>query len=117
MKQRVVRASCASCLVIGLIGSLVAQAFYESVWHLANPNGIVTEEDMGALGDYPNVFAGWALLGWIPVLVGLILERSDESESTRSTIGSPGVVSSRVPHHPAYGSVQGGSNQLGAFAP
>jgi len=26
-------------------------------------------------------------------------------------IGSPGVVSSRVPHHPAYGSVQGGSNQ------
>ena len=32
-------------------------------------------------------------------------------------IGSPGVVSPRVPHHPAYGSVQGGSNQRGAFAP
>ena len=32
-------------------------------------------------------------------------------------IGSPGVVSSRVPHHPAYGSVQGGSNQTRAFAP
>ena len=28
----------------------------------------------------------------------------------RDRIGSPGVVSSRVPHHPAYGSVQGGSN-------
>ena len=29
----------------------------------------------------------------------------------------PGVINSRVPHHPAYGSVQGGSNQRGAFAP
>jgi hypothetical protein len=26
-------------------------------------------------------------------------------------IGSRGVISSPVPHHPAYGSVQGGSNQ------
>ena len=32
-------------------------------------------------------------------------------------IGSPGVISSRVPHHPAYGSVQGGSNQTRAFGP
>jgi len=30
----------------------------------------------------------------------------------RRRIGSPGVISSRVPHHPAYGSVQGGSNQF-----
>jgi hypothetical protein len=32
-------------------------------------------------------------------------------------IGSPGVVNSRVPHHPAYGSVQGGSNQTRASGP
>jgi|Laugrefabdmm15dn_1035133.scaffolds.fasta_scaffold70296_2 predicted transcriptional regulator len=30
----------------------------------------------------------------------------------RRRIGSRGVISSPVPHHPAYGSVQGGSNQL-----
>jgi len=36
---------------------------------------------------------------------------------TNRRIGSPGVISSRVPHHPAYGSVQGGSNQTRAFGP
>ncbi len=74
VKQRVVRAILVPVVwCIGLIGSLIAHAFYESVWHSANPNGIVTEEEMVALGDYPNVFAGWVLLGWIPVLVGFVL--------------------------------------------
>jgi hypothetical protein len=34
------------------------------------------------------------------------------SAETKCRIGSSGVISSRVPHHPAYGSVQGGSNQF-----
>jgi hypothetical protein len=59
--------------LIGLIGSLIGQAFHMSAWFSTNPNGIVTEEDMIALGDYPNVFAGWLLLGWIPVVIGLVL--------------------------------------------
>ncbi len=74
VKQRVVRAILVpSVWSIGLIGSFIGQAFHESAWHSANPNGIVTEEDMVALGDYPNVFVGWVLLGWIPVVVALVL--------------------------------------------
>ena len=33
------------------------------------------------------------------------------------SIGVPRVISSRVSHHPAYGSVQGGSNQTRASGP
>jgi len=35
----------------------------------------------------------------------------------RGRIGSRGVISSPVPHHPAYGSGQGGSNQTRASGP
>jgi hypothetical protein len=42
--------------------------------------------------------------------LGLLLRR-------KRLIGSRGVVSSPVPHHPAYGSVQGGSNQTRASGP
>jgi len=60
---------------LGLVGSFVGHAFHEAGWLAAHPEGIVTEEDMMALGDYPNVFAGWVLLGWVPVLIGLVLAK------------------------------------------
>lgn len=74
VKQRVVLAVLVPAVwCIGLIGSFIGQTAHESAWHSANPSGIVAEEDMVALGDYPNVFDGWVLLGWIPVVVGLVL--------------------------------------------
>ena len=60
----------------GLVSSLIGQAFHEAAWHTANPMGIVTEDDMLALGDSPNVFVGWILLGWLPIVVGLLLSNS-----------------------------------------
>jgi hypothetical protein len=59
--------------VIGLVASFIGHTFHASAWHSANPKGIITEEDMITLGDYPNVFAGWLLLGWLPVVLGLVL--------------------------------------------
>jgi hypothetical protein len=56
-----------------LISSFIGQSFHEAAWQAANPQGVVTEDDMLALGDYPNVFAGWVLLGWLPIVVGLLL--------------------------------------------
>ena len=74
VKQRLIWAILVPVVwLIGLIGSFVGQAFHESAWHSANPNGVVTEKDMVALGDYPQVFIGWVLLGWIPVVTGLVL--------------------------------------------
>jgi hypothetical protein len=57
----------------GLVASIIGHTFHVSAWRSANPKGIVTEEDMISLGDYPNVFVGWLLLGWIPVVLGLVL--------------------------------------------
>ena len=37
------------------------------------------------------------------------------ADNTECRIGSRGVISSPAPHHPAYGSVQGGSNQTRAI--
>lgn len=61
--------------VCGLVCSFVGHYFHEAGWWMRHPEGIRTEEDMLALGDYPNVFAGWIMLGWIPVLVGLLLSK------------------------------------------
>ena len=61
--------------VVGLAGSLAGHYFHECAWVASHPAGVVTEDDMIALGDYPNVLAGWILLGWIPVLMGLVITR------------------------------------------
>jgi hypothetical protein len=61
--------------IIGLISSFVGHSFHEAGWMASHPDGIRTEEDMMAIGDYPNVFAGWIILGWLPVLVGLVLSK------------------------------------------
>jgi len=58
---------------IGLVASFIGHTFHASAWRAANPQGTVTEEDMVAIGDYPNVFVGWLLLGWLPVILGLVL--------------------------------------------
>lgn len=79
---------------IGLIGCLLAHSFHEASWHSNNPQGIVTEEDMIALGDYPNVFAGWVLLGWFPVALGLILARRQRRKIQAQQVGD-GDVSQR----------------------
>jgi hypothetical protein len=89
VKQRVVWAVLVPAVwCIGLIGSFIGQAFHESAWHSANPNGIVAEEDMVALGDYPNVFVGWLLLGWIPVVVGLVLSVRRNRDQRAQPVGS-----------------------------
>lgn len=73
-KQRLVRAVLVPVVwVVGLIGSFAGHAFHEAKWLADNPDGIVTEEDMAAIGDFANVFAGWVILGWAPVALGLIL--------------------------------------------
>lgn len=59
--------------LIGLSGSLLGHYFHERAWMVDHPHGAVTEEDILALGDYPNVLAGWLLLGWIPVMLGFFL--------------------------------------------
>ena len=59
--------------LVELAGVTLGQCFGECAWYRQHPAGMVTEEDMMALGDYPNVFAGWVLTGWIPVLIGLVL--------------------------------------------
>lgn len=59
--------------LIGLSGSFLGHYFHERAWMADHPLGAVTEEDMLALGDYPNVAAGWLLLGWIPVMLGFFL--------------------------------------------
>ncbi|MBG7606608.1 MAG: hypothetical protein IZT59_01040 [Verrucomicrobia bacterium] len=61
--------------IIGLISSFVGHSFHEAGWMASHPDGIRTEEDMMAIGDYPNVFTGWIILGWLPVLVGLVLSK------------------------------------------
>jgi hypothetical protein len=35
----------------------------------------MTEEEFFSVPDGPNVFAGWILLGWLPVLVGFLVTR------------------------------------------
>jgi hypothetical protein len=66
--------------ILGLVASFLGQSFHEAGWLATHPDGIQTEEDMMAHGDYPNVFAGWIMLGWIPVLAGLILSRRDRTK-------------------------------------
>jgi len=66
---------------------------------------------------------GWQNMAWTSNLAAMqvdgMLDLNDGNaviidaltgSGTVTTIGSSGVISSRVPHHPAYGSVQGGSN-------
>ena len=73
-RQRVVRMMLVPAVwVLGLIGSFVGQAFHEAAWLADHPAGAATEMDILSLGDYPNVFAGWVILGWVPVLIGLLL--------------------------------------------
>lgn len=85
VKQRLVKAILVPIVwCIGLFGFLAGQAFHEIAWHSANPDGIVTEEDMDALGDYPNVSVAWILMGWIPVVVGVVLSaRSTRNQTAR----------------------------------
>jgi hypothetical protein len=79
-------------------------------------NGVHRLSDSSELGLIPGDFAPMS-----NVTSGVHSHGNSPAAESRpdhvSRIGSPGVISSRVPHHPAYGSVQGGSNQRGAFAP
>ena len=67
------------------------------------------------LGDYHRSLSGgaywWLATGLLSIICALFHGKKN------GRIGSPGVISSRVPHHPAYGSVLGGSNQTRAFCP
>ena len=76
--------------VVWIIGGLlVLRAFdvHAIAWHDRHPAGPITEEDMIALGDAPNVFASWILIGWIPVLFGFVAARRRiELPKTSSTL-------------------------------
>jgi len=48
---------------------------------------------------------------------GFLALRRRRPGEQKCRIGSRGVISSPVPHHPAYGSVQGGSDQTRALGP
>jgi uncharacterized membrane protein len=73
-KRRIILAILIPLLwVAGLIASFTGLRFHQSIWFAEHPKGIVTEDDMVALGDYPNVFAGWILVGWLPIAAGLFL--------------------------------------------
>jgi hypothetical protein len=73
-KRRIILAILIPLLwVVGLIASFFGHAFHESLWFAEHPKGILTEDDMVALGDYPNVFVGWMLVGWLPIIAGLSL--------------------------------------------
>jgi hypothetical protein len=61
--------------IIELITAFAGQEFHEEVWHANHPVGAVTEEDVMALRDCPNVLALWVTLGWVPIAVGLILSK------------------------------------------
>jgi len=44
---------------------------------LATHRGVrMTEEEFSSVPDGPNVFAGWILLGWLPVVIGFLVTRS-----------------------------------------
>jgi hypothetical protein len=83
--------------ILGLVGSFVGQAFHEAAWFAAHPGGICTEEDMMALGDYPNVFAGWVLLGWVPILVGLALAKRGDRNRQAEQAATPNRSLTPVP--------------------
>jgi hypothetical protein len=83
--------------VLGLVGTSVGHAFHEAGWLAAHPEGIVTEEDMMALGDYPNVFAGWVLLGWVPVVFGLVLSKRGDRNRQAEQAAAPNRSATPVP--------------------
>jgi len=60
---------------LGLGCAFLGQHYHSLAWFKQHARGQQTEEDLVALGDYPNVFATWVLAGWIPVAVGLALAR------------------------------------------
>ena len=59
--------------LFGLFACYGAHAFHQFEWRKNNPQGIQNEDDMEALGDYPNVSAGWVLVGWIPLTLGMLI--------------------------------------------
>ena len=61
--------------LFGLFACHGAQAFHEIEWRKNNPQGVQNEDDMVALGDYPNVSAGWVLVGWIPLTLGILMAK------------------------------------------
>jgi hypothetical protein len=65
--------------LFGLFACYVAQTFHEVEWRKNNPQGIQNEDDIEALGDYPNVSAGWVLVGWIPLSLGLLIGQRRKS--------------------------------------
>lgn len=61
--------------LVSLPLSSLALAYHQSAWFGTHPQGPQTEEDMLALGDYPNVTAGWIGGGWIPPTVGIFFSK------------------------------------------
>lgn len=57
---------------VGIIAVTVGHHLHESAWLHQHPDGPVSEEDMAAIGDYPNVLTGWILLGWLPIVLGFV---------------------------------------------
>ena len=51
------------------------QRLHEITWRRENAGRPLTEDSLVALGDYPNVFAGWLLFAWIPVVIGWMLAK------------------------------------------
>jgi len=57
----------------GLFAAHYAQAYDNGLWFELHWDADL-DESFGR-GDAPNVFAGWVLMGWIPVIVGHALSR------------------------------------------
>ena len=60
---------------LGLSAWMQGQAFHQAGWVASHGRHAFTEEEMLEEGDSPNAFAGWLLLGWMPLLLGGILAR------------------------------------------
>lgn len=61
--------------IIVLLCAFTALAHHQRDWMREHKKGPFTEEEMIALGDYPDVFATWLMFGWIPVVIGYFLAR------------------------------------------
>ena len=65
-----------SCWLLALFFMFTSQGFHERDWWATHDHSAgLTEDDLLELGDYPNVFAGWVIAGWVPVLVMSLVAR------------------------------------------